>query len=61
MRSAAEEAGVSAGKLIHPTRLALTGLTVGAPLFDVAELLGKETTLRRLKKFLEAIQPQTPA
>jgi glutamyl-tRNA synthetase len=61
LRSVAEAAGVSAGKLIHPTRLALTGLTVGAPLFDVAELLGKETTLRRLKKFLEAIRPHTPA
>ena len=55
LRAAAEEAGVSAGKLIHPTRLALTGTTVGAPLFDVVALLGKETSLRRLRKFLEAI------
>ena len=61
LRAVAEEAGVAAGKLIHPTRLALTGTTVGAPLFDVAELLGKETTLRRLQKFLEAIEPHTPA
>ncbi len=61
LRAAAEESGVSAAKLIHPVRLALTGTTVGAPLFDVVALLGKETTLRRLKKFLEAIQPHTPA
>jgi glutamyl-tRNA synthetase len=61
LRAVAEEAGVSAGKLIHPTRLALTGVTVGAPLFDVVALLGKETSLRRLRKFLEAIQPHTPA
>src|SRR5262249_41505137 len=61
LRSVAEEAGVSAGKIIHPTRLALTGTTVGAPLFDVVELLGKEATLRRLMKFREAIQPPTPA
>jgi glutamyl-tRNA synthetase len=61
LRQAAEEAGVSAGKLIHPARLALTGVTVGAPLFDVAALLGRETALRRLRKFLEAIQPHTPA
>ena len=26
---------------------------MGAPLFDVVELLGKETTLRRLRRFLE--------
>ena len=61
LRAAAEESGASAGKLIHPTRLALTGVTVGAPLFDVAALLGKETALRRMKTFLEAITPQTPA
>ncbi len=61
LRQAAEEAGVSAGKLIHPTRLALTGTTVGAPLFDVVALLGKETALRRMRRFLEAIAPHTPA
>ena len=61
LRAVAEEAGVSAGKLIHPTRLALTGTTVGAPLFDVVALLGKETALRRMGKFLEAIHPHTPA
>ena len=47
----AEAEGISAGKLIHPTRLALTGTTVGAPLFDVVALLGRETALRRLRKF----------
>jgi glutamyl-tRNA synthetase len=61
LRAVAEESGVSASKLIHPTRLALTGTTVGAPLFDVAALLGKETSLRRLRKFVEAIAPNTPA
>jgi glutamyl-tRNA synthetase, bacterial family len=61
LRAVAEENGISAGKLIHPTRLALTGTTVGAPLFDVVALLGKETSLRRLRNFLEAIRPHTPA
>jgi glutamyl/glutaminyl-tRNA synthetase len=61
LRSLAEESGAAAGKLIHPVRLALTGTMVGAPLFDVLELLGKETALRRMKKFLEAIHPHTPA
>ena len=54
LRATAEAEGVSAGKLIHPVRLALTGVTVGAPLFDVVELLGKATSLRRLKMFLSA-------
>ena len=55
LRENAAELEISAGKLIHPTRLALTGTTVGAPLFDVMALLGKETTLRRMRKFLGKI------
>jgi glutamyl-tRNA synthetase len=55
LRETAQEEGVSAGKLIHPVRLALTGVTVGAPLFDVVELLGKETALRRLRAFLAKV------
>ena len=47
---------ISASRLIHPTRLALTGVTVGAPLFDVVALLGKDTALRRLRKFVEKIR-----
>ncbi len=58
LRRTAEELGVSAGKLIHPTRLALTGITVGAPLFDVMALLGKETAMRRLRSFEKRIGSQ---
>src|SRR5262249_23964686 len=61
LRAVAEDSGVSAGKLIHPTRLALTGTTVGAPLFDVVALLGRETAFRRMRSFLEAIAPRSPA
>jgi len=61
LRASAEEQAISAGKLIHPTRLALTGVTVGAPLFDVMALLGKETALRRMRSFLARIEsPVTP-
>jgi glutamyl/glutaminyl-tRNA synthetase len=55
LRELATEKGISAGKLIHPLRLALTGRTVGAPLFDVVELLGRETVARRIESFLKAI------
>jgi glutamyl-tRNA synthetase len=61
LRDTAESLGVGAGKLIHPVRLALTGVTVGAPLFDVLALLGKETSLRRLRRFMEAIASKAPA
>ncbi len=56
LRQFAAEMNVPASRLIHPTRLALTGVTVGAPLFDVVALLGKETALRRMRKFVEKIR-----
>jgi glutamyl-tRNA synthetase len=57
LRELAAEMKISPSRLIHPTRLALTGVTVGAPLFDVVALLGKETALRRLRKFVEKVRP----
>lgn len=44
------------GKVIHPTRLALTGRTVSPGMFDVMVLLGKEKTLERLHKAVEYIK-----
>ena len=56
LRELADEKGVSPGKLIHPLRLAATGKTVGAPLFDVLELLGKEAVARRIRSFLDFVK-----
>jgi len=44
-RGLAEELGISAAKLIHPTRLAVSGRTFGPGLFEMLALLGKETGL----------------
>ena len=52
VRALAERAGVGAGKLIHPLRLALTGKSVSPPVFDVAVVLGRERTLKRLDRLL---------
>jgi nondiscriminating glutamyl-tRNA synthetase len=49
-RALADEMGVKAAALIHPTRLALTGRTVGPSLFLIVELLGREETCRRLRQ-----------
>lgn len=49
-RGLCDEIGISAGRLIHPTRLAVSGKTMGPGLFDIIELLGREKTLSRLKK-----------
>ncbi|RMG67685.1 MAG: glutamate--tRNA ligase [Calditrichaeota bacterium] len=53
IRQLAEEKGISAAKLIHPIRLALTGVTVSPGLFELMSVLGRETVLRRLNRFLE--------
>lgn len=49
----AEESGLSGGKLIHPTRLAVSGVSFGPGLFEMLELLGKEVVLRRMKRASE--------
>lgn len=51
-RAVAEGWGVEAKDLIHPLRFALTGKTVSPGLFDVMCLLGKDTCIRRVKRFL---------
>ena len=52
----AADNGLALGKVIHPTRLALTGRTVSPGMFDVMVLLGKEKTLERLEKAVEFIK-----
>jgi glutamyl-tRNA synthetase len=56
LRSLAEELGVSASALIHPTRLALSGRVVGPSLFHMMELLGKEIIVHRLRRAAEMIK-----
>ncbi len=45
--------GIEAKDLIHPLRFALTNKTVSPGLFELMSVLGKETCMDRLKKFLE--------
>ena len=56
----AEERGDGLGRLIHPTRLALTGKSVGPGLFELAALLGKESCLQRIESAIEFIQKNVP-
>jgi len=48
LRTQAEHQGIGAGKLFQPLRVALTGLTVSAGIFDVLALLGRERSLARI-------------
>jgi len=49
-RGMAEEKGLKAGQVIHPTRVAISGKTTGAGLFEMMEALGKEKVLERMRK-----------
>ncbi len=49
-RTLAGEKGIGAGELIHPTRLALTGRTVGPGLFELMAILGRQASLARLRR-----------
>ena len=53
IRGLAEELGVGAGKVIHPLRLAITGLGGSPGIFDVLLLLGRERTLQRIDRALD--------
>jgi len=48
LRSVAEERGIKAGILIHAARVAVTGQAVSPGIFEVLELVGRETVLARL-------------
>ena len=49
-RAMAEEKKLKAGQIIHPTRVAISGKTTGAGLFEMMEVLGREKVLERLRK-----------
>ncbi|OPX86343.1 MAG: Glutamate--tRNA ligase 2 [Pelotomaculum sp. PtaB.Bin104] len=55
-RELAENLGIKAAELIHPTRLALSGRTMTPGLFDVMVTLGKEKSLERLDRAIAFIE-----
>lgn len=55
LRKEADLQQISAARIIHPLRLAVTGVSVGPSLFHVLELLGKETVMRRINYAIEHI------
>ena len=51
-RNVAEKYNIKAAAIIHPARVAISGRTVGAGLFEIMELLGKKKVTERLEKAL---------
>ncbi len=60
-REYAEQSGLSGGKLIHPTRLAVSGVSFGPGLFELLETLGKETVVRRMTRAAKWLQERDQA
>ena len=55
-RKLAEELEISGAKLIHPVRLAATGLTYGPGLFELLSLVGREKVVSRMRSAAEYIR-----
>ncbi len=50
LRAAAQELGLKAGQMFQPIRVAVCGRKNAPPLFETLQVLGKETTLKRIEQ-----------
>jgi glutamyl-tRNA synthetase len=50
LRSLAESEGLKLGDVMQPIRVALTGSTVSEPVNELLAVIGRESSLRRLKE-----------
>lgn len=55
LRKVAEDNEAGSGRIIHPIRLAVSGIGMGPGLFEMLEVLGKDTIIKRVKKAIEII------
>ncbi len=55
IKSTSNNFQISTGKIIHPVRLALTGVGMGPSLYELIEVLGKTEVISRLKNALKIL------
>ena len=55
LRGLAEELGLKVGQLLGSVRVAVSGKTVAPPLFETLSILGRERTLSRIDRGIEAL------
>ena len=55
MRQLAEREEVGFGRIIHPVRLAVTGTSAGAGMFETLVLIGREACVRRLRRAADVL------
>ncbi len=56
LHQVAEEQAVGNGRIIHPLRLAVSGVGEGPGVFDIVEILGKDETISRIESAIEKIK-----
>ncbi|MBA4406025.1 glutamate--tRNA ligase [bacterium] len=56
LEKVAEELNIGKGKLIHPLRLAVSGMSTGPGVFDIVVILGKEEVLARIQTAIDRIK-----
>lgn len=55
LRALADQHDAGAGRIIHPTRLAVSGVSFGPSLFHMMRVLGKEACIARMRKAVEVL------
>jgi glutamyl-tRNA synthetase len=55
LRRTSDELKVGTGKLIHPVRLAVSGVGGGPGVFEILDIIGKEKTINRLETAIEKL------
>ncbi len=56
LKATAEELQIGNGKLIHPLRLAASGMGSGPGVFDIVYIIGKDETLKRIDYAIDTIK-----
>jgi len=55
LRAAAQEMGFKAGQMFQPIRVAVCGRKNAPPLFETLQVLGRETTLKRIEQAIKLL------
>ncbi|MFA6711959.1 MAG: glutamate--tRNA ligase, partial [Candidatus Caldatribacteriota bacterium] len=55
VREMANQLNLKGKQIIHPTRVSLSGKTIGPGLFSLMEALGKEINIKRLEKTIHKL------
>ncbi len=56
LKSLTELKQIGIGKIIHPLRLAVSGMGNGPGVYDILHIIGKEETIKRINKAIETLK-----